>query len=91
MQVLRRAGNALRLRGPLANEPTAQILNRLLVGVLCWGLFDVSVIIPLHAANKLASTAEASSVVFVFAIALALLHRGLLRAASLSICLESGC
>jgi signal transduction histidine kinase/ActR/RegA family two-component response regulator len=83
MQFLRGGGHGLRLRGPLANDPTAQILNTLLVGVLYWALFDVSVIIPLYAANKLVSTAQASCIVLVFAIALALLYRGSLRAASL--------
>jgi signal transduction histidine kinase/DNA-binding NarL/FixJ family response regulator len=82
-QVFFRVGSALRLRGPLANDPTAQILNTLLVGVLCWGLFDICVIIPLHATNKLASTAQASCVALIFAIALVLLYRGSLRAASL--------
>jgi signal transduction histidine kinase/DNA-binding response OmpR family regulator len=51
--------------------------------VLYWALFDVSVIIPLYAANKLVSTAQASCVMLAFAIALALLYRGSLRAASL--------
>ena len=83
MQFLRGAGHGLRLRGSLANDPTAQILNTLLVSVLYWALFDVSVIIPLYAANKLVSTAQASCVMLAFAIALALLYRGSLRAASL--------
>ena len=83
MQFLRRAGHGLRLRGPLANDPTAQILNTLLVGVLGWAMFDVSVIIPLHAAHKLVSAAQLSCVVIIFAIALALLYRGSLRTASL--------
>jgi signal transduction histidine kinase/ActR/RegA family two-component response regulator len=83
MQLLRRAGNALRLRGPLANDPTAQILNALLVGVLCWFVFDVAVIIPLHAVHKAATAAQASSIGLIFAIALALLYQGSLRAASL--------
>jgi signal transduction histidine kinase/DNA-binding response OmpR family regulator len=83
MQFLRGAGHGLRLRGSLANDPTAQILNTLLVSVLYWALFDVSVIIPLYAANKLVSTTQASCVMLAFAIALALLYRGSLRAASL--------
>ena len=83
MQFLRGAGHGLRLRGPLANDATAQILNTLLVGVLGWAVFDISVIIPLHAAHKLVSTAQVSCVVIIFAIALALLYRGSLRTASL--------
>jgi signal transduction histidine kinase/DNA-binding response OmpR family regulator len=83
MQFLRGAGHGLRVRGPLANDATAQILNTLLVGVLGWTVFDVSVIIPLHAAHKLVSTAQVSCVVIIFAIALALLYRGSLRTASL--------
>src|SRR6266849_3295042 len=83
MQFLRGAGHGLRLRGPLANDATAQILNTFLVGVVGWAMFDVSVIIPLHAAHKLASTAQVSCVVIIFAIALALLYRGSLRTASL--------
>jgi two-component system cell cycle sensor histidine kinase/response regulator CckA len=79
----RRAARALRPRGPLAGDATAQILNTLLVGVLCWAVFDIAVIIPFFAANKLASTLQASCVVLIFAIALALLYRGWFRAASL--------
>jgi two-component system, cell cycle sensor histidine kinase and response regulator CckA len=79
----RRAARALRLRGPLADDATAQVLNTLLVGVLCWAVFDVAVIIPLFAARKLFSTAAASCVVLILSIALALLYRASLRAASL--------
>jgi hypothetical protein len=79
----RRAGRVLRLRGPLADDATAQILNTLLVSLLCWFVFDVAVIIPLHAPQKLTSTAQASCAGLIFAIALVLLYRGSLRAASL--------
>jgi signal transduction histidine kinase/CheY-like chemotaxis protein len=74
---------ALRLRDPLANDPTAKILNTLLVGVLCWLAFDLAVIIPLFSHRKPAAAAEALGVALIFAIALALLRRGSLRAASL--------
>jgi two-component system, cell cycle sensor histidine kinase and response regulator CckA len=79
----RRTAKAIRLRGPLADNPTARVLNTLLVGVLCWLVFDVAVIIPLLSRRKPAATAEAAGVGLIFAIALALLHRGSLRAASL--------
>ncbi len=79
----RRAAKAIRLRGPLADNPTAKVLNTLLVGVLCWLAFDLAVIIPLLSPRKPAATAEAAGVGLIFAIALALLHRGSIRAASL--------
>src|SRR5436190_24218724 len=73
----------MRLRGPLAHNSTAKVLSTLLVGVLCWLVFDVAVIIPLLSPRKLAATAEAAGVGLIVAIALALLQRGSLRAASL--------
>ena len=87
LQFLRKLGRAFRLRGPAANDPNAQMRHVLLVGVLCWGLFDVAVFVPLQAANKLVSTAQASFVLFMVAIALVLLFRGLLGAARL-VCLS---
>ena len=83
LQFLRKLGRATRLRGPASKEPTAQILRALLVGVLSWGLFDVAVIIPLHAANKLVSTAQASCGLLIVASTLVLRFRGSLRPASL--------
>ena len=83
LKYFQRIAHALRLRGPLANDPTARILNTLLVGVLWWVVFDLGVIIPSFAAHKLTSTAQATCVGLVFAIALAFLYRGLFRAASL--------
>ena len=71
------------MRGPLAGDVTAQILNTLLVGVLCFYVFDVVVIIWWFALHKATSMAQASVIALLFAIALILLHRGSLRAASL--------
>jgi hypothetical protein len=77
-----RADGALRVRGLLADDITTRVINTLLVRVL-WCVFDVAVIIPLHATHKLTSRAEASCLVLIFAVAVNLLYRDSLRTGSL--------
>ncbi len=60
---------AVRLHGPLANDPTGEILHALLVALLCWSLFLPDVL-------AVASLASTSIVALVF------LHRGSLRASA---------
>jgi CheY-like chemotaxis protein len=60
---------AVRLHGPLANNPTGEILHTLLVALLCWSLFLPDVV----TAASLAATSIA---------ALVFLHRGSLRASA---------
>jgi PAS domain S-box-containing protein len=80
---VRRAGNVFRLRGPLVNDPTAKILYSLLVGLLCWVLFNIVVISPFYAVHKTGSLDISLFVGLIFATAIALLSRGKLRTASL--------
>ena len=60
---------AVRLHGPLANDPTGEILHALLVALLCWSLFLPGIL----AVASLGATSIA---------ALVLLHRGRLRASA---------
>jgi PAS domain S-box-containing protein len=83
LTLLQRARHALRLRGPLANDPTAQILHTLLVGLLCWIGFNIALVTPLYAVHKPGSLAISSFAGLMFAAALALLSRGSFRNASL--------
>jgi PAS domain S-box-containing protein len=83
LNLLQRARHALRLRGPLANDPTAQILHTLLVGLLCWIGFNIALVTPLYAVHKPGSLAISSFAGLMFAAALALLSRGSFRNASL--------
>lgn len=79
----RRSGNIVRLRGPLANDPTAKILHSLLVGLLCWIVFNLVVISPFYAVHKTGSLGISLFVGLIFATAIVLLSRGKLRTASL--------
>jgi hypothetical protein len=85
MRGARRAGRVLRLCGPLADDATAQILNTLLKGLLCWIFFNITLVMvtPLYAVHKAGSLAISIFAGLTFAAALVLLHRGLLRSASL--------
>ena len=82
-EYLLRVGRALRLQGPLANDPTASILHTLLGGLLCWALLNVTVITPFYAVHKTGSLVISGLGFLTFASALALLYRGSFRTASL--------
>ena len=83
LRCARQVGRALRLRGPLANDATAKILYTLLVGLLCWIFFNITLVTPLYAVHKPGSLAISTFAGLTFAAALALLHRGSFRSASL--------
>ena len=78
-----RAGRALRLRGPLANDPTSEILQTLLLGLVCWVVINITLTTPLYAVHKSGSLAISLLAGLTFATALAFLHRGWFRSASL--------
>lgn len=77
------AGQALRLRGPLANDPTSEILQTLLVGLVCWIVVNIVLIVPLYAVHKPGSLALSILAGLTFATALTFLHRGLFRSAGI--------
>src|SRR3954452_3286993 len=45
---VRRVGRALRLRGPLATDPTARLLHALVLSLAIWYAFWTIVLIPLY-------------------------------------------
>src|SRR5579872_6166581 len=79
---LRRAWRALRLRGPLAKDPTARTLNALLLGMAAWLVFLVAVDLP-RGPNYIGDAALDGLLSLAVSSALMLLYRGSLRAASL--------
>jgi PAS domain S-box-containing protein len=79
----RRALSVLRLRGPLANDPTAKILHSLLAGLLCWIVFNIVLISPFYAVHETGSLGISLFAGLLFATAIVLLNRGQLRTASL--------
>ena len=79
---LQRVGPALRLRGPLAENATAQILHTLLLGFAAWLIFHV-VVLP-TTARPFAAAIMITCTGLVVSGALVLLYRGSLRAASLA-------
>ncbi len=80
---LRRMGKALRLRGPLAGDPTAQVLHAVLVGLACAIILELAADLPVSPRKP-----ALSALVLIFTVVsiapLTLLHRGSLRAASLT-------
>ena len=77
---LQSLGHALRLRGPLADDPTARILHALLLALMLWHAFWAAVLFP-FAARKV----PVVIVLMVGSLAMALvwLRRGRFRQASL--------
>ena len=78
----RRARHALRLRGPLADNPIAGILHSLLVGSLLWEALYILTFLPFDP-RLIASSIRAVFIALVWGSALFLVRRGSLRAASL--------
>ena len=66
----RRAVSVLRLRGPLANDPTAKILHSLLAGLLCWVVFNIVLVSPFYAVHKTGSLGISlfAGIIFVAAL-----------------------
>ena len=78
-----RLSELLRLRGPLAGDPTAGILHALLIGLLVWDALHGSVFL-FFVAKPLPSAALLLFQVIAFLIALRVLHGGNIRLASLA-------
>jgi signal transduction histidine kinase/CheY-like chemotaxis protein len=77
-----RMKNALRLRGPLADDPTAQILHTVLLALMGWVILDFTVGLAVSI-KKLATVGTDSFQTLFVVVPLILLRRGSLRMASL--------
>ena len=69
------------LHGPLADDPTAKVLHALLLGMLCWTLFQGMLIVPFYTATTPSIIAVTLGVESAVAVAIILLRRGRLRTA----------
>jgi signal transduction histidine kinase len=69
------------LHGPLADDPTAKVLHALLLGMLCWTLFQGMLIVPLSTPTTPSVIAVTLGVESAVAVAIILLRRGRLRTA----------
>jgi signal transduction histidine kinase len=69
------------LHGPLADDPTAKVLHALLLGMLCWTLFQGLLIVPFYTSTTPSIIAMTLGVESAVAVALILLRRGRLRTA----------
>jgi PAS domain S-box-containing protein len=76
-------GRILRLRGPLASDPTAKIFHALLVGVLAWGVLQGVVFVPRFIVRARVGSFLLALLIVAYIAALVLLRRGALREASL--------
>ena len=80
---LRRFAGAVRLRGPLANEPKAGVLHAILLAMLAWLSFQLLVVVPWFAARKPQQMMIVGSIAAIVAIGLYCLRRGSLRKAAI--------
>jgi signal transduction histidine kinase/CheY-like chemotaxis protein len=80
---LRRTAQAVRLRGPLANDPTSQILHALLVGLACAMILELAVL-PISPRKPALAALVLTFTGMSIVVPLGLLHRGSIRAASLA-------
>ena len=69
------------LHGPLADDPTAKVLHALLLGVLCWTLFQGMLMGPFYTATTPSTIAVTLGAEVAVAVAIILLRRGRLRTA----------
>jgi len=69
------------LHGPLADDPTAKVLHALLLGMLCWTLFQGILIVPFYTSTTPSIVAVTLGVEAAVAVAIILLRRGRLRTA----------
>ena len=74
-----RLSGLFRLRGPLSGDPTARVLNTLLVCVLVWVGMSSLIIAPWFTSRKLAALALCCGWLLTAAISRYLLRRGSLR------------
>ena len=82
-ELVRKTRRALRLRGPLAEDPTAKVLHALVVGALAV-FVPCTVLSAFVATNKLLSGSQYLLLLFTLIAAWALLRRGFMRMASLT-------
>ena len=80
-RVLQTVQEVWSLHGPLADDPTAQVLHALLLLALCWGMFQGLVIVPFSTASTAEAVAGTLCVEAAVAFAMILLQHGRLRAA----------
>ena len=90
-RVVEAAQEVWSLHGPLADDPTARVLHALLLGMLCWTLFQGLLIVPFYTSTTPSIIAVTLGVESAVAVAIILLRRGRLRTAGAVSCLESGC
>jgi signal transduction histidine kinase/DNA-binding response OmpR family regulator len=81
--LFRKTRDALRLRGPLAADPTAKVLHALLIGSLIWMIFNIGVILPFVTPAKALSIPIDLLLLLIFISAWVFLERGSMRTASL--------
>jgi len=79
--VLETAQEVWSLHGPLADDPTAKVLHALLLGVLCWTLFQGMLMGPFYTATTPSTIAVTLGAEVAVAVAIILLRRGRLRTA----------
>ena len=79
---LRGVAGAVRLRGPLANEPKAGALHTILLAMVAWLSFHLLIVVPWFAARKPQQVMLVGSLVVLAGIALYFLQRGSLRIAA---------
>ncbi len=87
---LRSMGQSLRLSGPAANDPTTRILHGLLLGLLAWTMFELTVALPFFIVRKAAGTLLIGSLLLTLSVSLVLLRRGFVRQASLTYLVGTG-
>jgi signal transduction histidine kinase len=80
-RILQNAQNWLRLRGPLADDPTAKVLYCILLIMLCWGFFQGLLIAPFFSTTTAPVVGVTLGVELAVAFAMILLRRGRLRTA----------
>ena len=81
---LRHVADTLRLRGPLAEDPTARMLNILLLALTAWWGTWTAVLLPFHWSDVFWSMQNEIVTLVALVTALTFLRRGRFRAASMS-------
>jgi signal transduction histidine kinase len=80
-RMLETAREVWSLHGPLADDPRAKVLHALLLGMLCWTLFQGMLIAPFSTATTPSIIAVTLGVESAVAVAMILLRRGRIRTA----------
>ena len=79
-----RVAHTFRLRGPLAADPTARMLNVMLWALTGWWGTWAAILLPFHWADRFSSMQNEIVTLVALASALVLLRRGRFRAASIT-------